>query len=319
MHKIFLTLTLALGVSAHSQEYAVEAGSLKILDEFDFYSVAPREVFIWLPEGYSDRQKYPVLYMHDGQMLFDAEQTWNKQAWELDRVVPKMSQQFIIVGIGSNSERQANYLPQKPFEMLPEKTRDSLYNLKSGKNYLMPDKVNSDAYLHFIVKELKPYIDKNYATKPAREHTFIGGASMGALISLYAVCEYPNVFGTALCLSMPWHGVGEAANNPYEKALMTYLTQNLPKRGKNRFYFDRGNQGMDVEFAWGQQRAYAVFKAKKYKSPLVISAVYNAEHNEHSWQTRIGSILNFAITGTPDAEIQRAVQAKSEQPIKNAQ
>ncbi len=317
MQRFFLMLTLALTVATQSQEYNVDTGSLKIHDEFNFDPIAPRKIFVWMPDGYSDKNTYPVLYMHDGQMLFDADQTWNKQAWELDQIIPKLKQKFIVVGIESNSERQANYLPQKPFEMLPEKTRDSLYNLKSGKNYLMPDKINSDDYLLFITKRVKPFIDKNYATKPGREHTFIGGASMGALISLYAVCEYPEVFGTALCLSMPWHGVGEAANNPYEDALMRYLDKNLPKRGKHRFYVDRGNQGMDIEFAWGQQKADAIFKRKKYKSPHYISAVYNAEHNEHSWQSRMGSILEFAATGKPNTEIQRAVEAKSEQPTKN--
>jgi len=300
MQRFFLLLTLAaLTLSAYSQEYKVETGALKVHEEFDFDAISPRKVLVWMPEGYSAKNTYPVLYMHDGQMLFDADQTWNKQAWELDRIIPKLKQQFIVVGIESNSERQANYLPQKPFEMLSEKTRDSLYNLKSGKNYLMPDKVNSDDYLLFIVKRVKPFIDKNYATKPGREHTFIGGASMGALISLYALCEYPEVFGTALGLSMPWHGVGDAANNPYEKALMRYLDKNLPKRGKHRFYVDRGNQGMDIEFAWGQQKADALFKRKKYKSPHYISAVFNAEHNEHSWQTRFGSILEWAVTGKP--------------------
>ena len=94
---------------------------------------------------------------------------------------------------------------------------------------------SSDNYLKFIVEELKPFIDSTYSTLIDKENTFIAGSSMGGLISMYAVCEYPNVFGGAACLSTHWPGTFEVENNPIPEIFYNYLTNNLPKPNQNKF------------------------------------------------------------------------------------
>src|SRR5690606_37031811 len=109
--------------------------SLERLTAFKSRYVVPRNVDIWLPEGYSASNRYAVLYMHDGQMLFDPATTWNKAAWEADDTGAKLNREkylrdFIIVGIHSIAKiRHSDYFPQKPFESLSRATQDSLMDL----------------------------------------------------------------------------------------------------------------------------------------------------------------------------------------------
>src|SRR5690606_16150436 len=127
---------------------------------------------------------------------------------------------FIVVGISSIAKnRMSDYFPQKPFESLPKKTQDSIYALKAGDNVLFGGKVSSDNYLKFIVSELKPFIDKSFSVETDNLNTFIGGSSMGGLISMYAVCEYPEIFGGAMCMSTHWPGLmdTEGKINPVPK------------------------------------------------------------------------------------------------------
>jgi len=160
-------------------------GVIKHYEKFQSEFVAARNVDVWLPDEYSEDEKFAVLYMHDGQMLFDAQTTWNKQEWQADETADQLithgkTQKFIIVGIESIAAlRRTDYFPQKPFESLPKKTIDSLYEISASINQPMFDsKVNSDNYLKFIVTELKPFIDKNFSVKTGRDHTFIAGSSM---------------------------------------------------------------------------------------------------------------------------------------------
>ena len=83
---------------------------------------------------------------------------------------------------------------------------------------MFPVPVQSDAYLKFLVTELKPFIDSTFSVATDRSNTFIAGSSMGGLISMYAVCEYPAVFGGAACLSTHWPGIFTAENNPIPEA-----------------------------------------------------------------------------------------------------
>jgi predicted alpha/beta superfamily hydrolase len=133
--------------------------------------------------------------MHDGQMLYDATTIWNKQEWMVDEVVGKLQKDgkvldFIVVGVWNNSEfRHSEYYPQKTLPDLPQDIRDFIIS-KQLKN-----KPQADNYLKSLVEELKPFIEKNLSTKKDVKNTVIAGSGMGGLISIYAICEYPNVFG----------------------------------------------------------------------------------------------------------------------------
>jgi enterochelin esterase-like enzyme len=294
---LFVVLCL-FAISAKAQQKA-GSGSLTHLEKFHSEFVQPRNVDIWLPDNYSANEKYAVLYMHDAQMLFDAETTWNKQAWEMDEAATKVmasgSRKFIVVGISNIGEsRMSDYFPQRPFESLPKKTRDSILDIGKPGQKLFSFPIDSDNYLKFIVTELKPYIDKNFSVASDRKNTFIGGSSMGGLISLYAVCEYPNVFGGALCLSTHWTGVFGTANNPVPKAFLTYLQNKLPKPPGHRFYFDHGTETLDADYGPIQLQVDLIGKRKGFDENKWISKVFPGDdHSEKSWRGRLPGALEF--------------------------
>lgn len=262
---------------------------------FPSANVQARNVDVWLPDGYSAHKKYPVLYMHDGQMLFDSTVTWNRQEWCVDETAGRLISEkklapFIVVAIwNSGAGRHADYFPQKPFESLPSAWQDSIFraNRNPGQS-LFDGRIRSDAYLRFIVTELKPFIDKTYSTSAGPAHTFIAGSSMGGLISLYAVCEYPEVFGGAACISTHWPGIFQADNNPFPGAMMRYLREKLPDARNHKLYFDYGTATLDALYKPFQLRADSLLKAAGYRQKNMRSLEFTGEdHSERAWQKRL--------------------------------
>ena len=153
----FLLLSLLLCQWTIAQQ-TVSSGKLIEYSRFNSTIVPSRNVFVWLPTGYSTRERYDVLYMHDGQMLFDANTTWNKQEWGIDEIVGKLLSEkqmepCIVVGIASIPEtRYEDYFPQKALNYLPDEQ--------------LPEDIsfNADNYLRFLVEEVKPFIYKEYST-----------------------------------------------------------------------------------------------------------------------------------------------------------
>lgn len=137
-----------------------------------------RRIWIYLPKDYETaKKKYPVIYMHDGQNLFD-EYTSGYGEWGIDELMDQIpaKEQCIIVGIDHGGDyRITEYDP---------------YDSKYGKG-------RGDDYTQFLVKTLKPYIDTHYRTIKDAKHTTIAGSSMGGLISMYAAVKHPDVFGNA--------------------------------------------------------------------------------------------------------------------------
>ncbi|MCK7529650.1 MAG: alpha/beta hydrolase-fold protein [Marinilabiliales bacterium] len=133
----------------------------------------------------------------------------------------------------------------------------------------MMGKALGDSYLRFIVNELKPHIDSIYSTYSDRENTFIMGASMGGLISAYAMCEYPGVFGGAGCLSthLPMKGVNFLTRNDNRiaRAFRNYLRSNLPSPGAHRIYFAYGTKTLDKWYEPYQKKVDAIMAAAGYE------------------------------------------------------
>ena len=300
MRSLFIFILLANW--CFSQEIPkVTSGKIERIENFKSKFVKERNIDVWLPPNYSTTQKYDVLYMHDGQMLYDAAQTWNKQAWEVDEVMDKLiaaaqTKPVIIVGIwNGGSTRHFDYFPQKPFETLSIKQQDSIYNLNRSEGVkLFNGKVSSDKYLKFIVKELKPIIDKKYAVHKEMEHTFIAGSSMGGLISMYAICEYPEVFGGAACLSTHWPGIFQVENNPIPNAFYQYLKQNLPNPKDHKLYFDFGTATLDALYEPLQNEVDLIMKQKGYDSNHWMTQKFEGEnHSELAWQKRLHIPFQF--------------------------
>ena len=299
------TALLFAGISGHAfADTAMPkpaSGRIERLHDFASEYISARNVDIWLPPGYSDKQKYAVLYMHDGQMLFDAAITWNKQEWRADEVAAKLMAEgkvrpFIIVGVhNSGKTRHSDYFPQKPFKSLPEATRSALLqaNRNAGQALFGSD-IASDAYLKFLVEELKPYIDGNYSVYTDAAHTALMVSSMGGLISMYAISEYPGVFGSAACISTHWPGAVPSDDNPIPDTFFSYMRENLPDPASHRLYFDYGTATLDAFYPPLQAKADAVLREKGYSAGnWQTHAFPGAEHSENAWSARLDIPLQF--------------------------
>lgn len=180
-----------------------------------------RKIRVWLPDGYdpSDREKkYSVLYMHDGQNLFDAATSFIGE-WEVDESLTRLMkngyESTIVVGIDNGELLRFN-------ELCPSWELNTL-----GRQYISSPA--GEKYADFIVNTVKPYIDENYNTRPQREHTGIGGSSMGGIISLYMAMEYADIFDYGIIFSPAMHIYND---NVLEDFLDNYdftTMKNLPK------------------------------------------------------------------------------------------
>jgi enterochelin esterase-like enzyme len=295
---IFFLFTL---LNAQSTLPKVTHGKIIRIDTLQSAYVTSRTIDIWLPENYSEKTTYAVLYMHDGQMLFDADQTWNKQAWEIDEKAHSLSSSkeikpFIVVGIWNGGQtRHADYFPQKPFDQLSAVEKDTVSaQLKRAGRVNSDFLPQSDNYLRFIVKELKPYVDSHFSVHTDASNTFISGSSMGGLISLYALCEYPEIFGGAACLSTHWIGTFENANNPIPQAFIDYFGSHLPQPNNHRVYFDCGDQTLDAFYPIWQKKMDKKMKKKGFTSNNWKTIYFpGQDHSENAWKSRVNIPLNF--------------------------
>ena len=304
MKKIILFFILCIIYqNLNAQKVNVSSGRVQRIENFKSQYVDHRNIDVWLPEGYSDKQKYAVLYMHDGQALYDAESTWNKQAWEVDEkagrlMAEKKTRKFIVVGIWNNGQkRHHEYFPQKPYESLTTEQKEFVTKKLKEKGRISENfNPISDLYLKFLVTELKPFIDKTFCTKRNAKNTFIAGSSMGGLISIYAICEYPKVFGGAACLSTHWPGIFSTENNPIPESFVNYLKQNLPNPKNHKIYFDYGDQTLDVMYKPLQQKVDSVMKEKEFTSKNWMTKYFpGKDHSEKSWKERLDIPLEFLL------------------------
>ena len=288
---------------------AVQSGRIERLVDFPSRHVPSRPIDVWLPIGYPAQAPYAVLYMHDGQMLFDAAITWNKQEWRVDEVAGELLKSerlrpFIVVGIwNAGADRASEYFPQKPLDWLDPAQREALLATPYGDGgRLFGAPVRSDAYLRFLVEELKPYVDAHFEVSPKRDDTFIAGSSLGALISLYALAEYPQVFGGAICMSTHWPGrIGDAPDNPVPAVFLRYIAERFPAAGAHRIWFDHGTRTLDASYADRQREVDELLRAKGYTRSRWQTRTYaGAEHSEAAWSARLDQPLLFLLR-TPTA------------------
>ncbi len=299
-----LLANLMLSATMVAQVPAVSTGQIRHLENFPSKYVAARNVDVWLPPGYDHNKKYAVLYMQDGRSLFDSSIMWNKQEWGMDETMSRLLSDkrisdCIVVGVwNSEQTRHNDYLPQKPFESLSRTQQDTIFSARrlGGQPVYTRYQIWSDYYLRFLTYELKPYIDSNFSTYPDQPHTFIAGSSMGGLISLYAICEYPLVFGGAACLSTHWTGIFRVENNPFPAAMLNYLSTHLPSPGNHKIYFDYGTVTIDSLYQSFQPRTDNLMKKRGYNSSGWLTRKFpGAEHSEKAWGKRLDVPLLFLL------------------------
>ena len=242
---------------------------------------------VWLPPDYPDDKRYPVLYMHDGQNLFEPISSIGGVAWEVDKAISRLVEErkipsLIVVGLWNSEIRWREYMPQKAYEVPEfEKDRPAFIERAGGDSI-------SDSYLRFLVEEVKPFVDSKYPTLPDQQDTFVMGSSMGGLISLYAISQYPDVFRGAGCLSTHWSaGFG---------TLVDEMGKSLPDPKSHRLYFDYGTKGLDADYEHFQlQMDYQLRNAGYDGSNWMTRKFEGADHNETAWRARVEIPLEFLL------------------------
>lgn len=279
--------------------------------------VAARPVEVWLPPGYPDDAPYAMAVMFDGQMLFDAGSTWNRQEWRADETAAALqaadrTRPFLIVALpNAGPARHAEYFPQRPFEALPAAVRQALrHEAKRGDAPLFSTDLYSDAFLGWIDAAVLPAVEARFAVSSAADDRVLVGASMGGLIAMYALLERPDAFGGFGALSTHWPGIVPAADNPVPAAFFNYLREHLPAPGRHRLYFDHGDATLDAFYPPLQAEVDRIAVAKGWAFPAYRSLVFpGAEHTEDAWAARLAGVFTFLLQPRHDGEVVRGETA----------
>jgi len=282
----------------------VSSGTLLRLDSAHATPwLSARPLDIWLPRTYDGKRKHAVLYMYDAQMLFDAKVTWNHQEWRVDEVLDsliaaKTILPTIVVGLHNGGMmRNFEYFPQKPFNTLKSKFSDSTMadiGMRYGSDSTFP--VQSDKYLQYMVEGVKPLVDSTFAVYTDKSATAVAGSSMGGLMSMYAIGEYPEVFGTALCMSTHWPG-GFAPNEDIPNAFEAYVAEYLRPERVGKIYFDYGTETLDGMYEPFQNQINEVLLNNGFESEKnwTTQKFPGAAHDEKSWAKRLHIPFTFAF------------------------
>lgn len=259
---LFLLFFLGLIFGNAQEKKSTAAENVHVISEkFEIPQLnTTRRIWIYLPPNYKkSTKKYPVMYLHDGQNLFDDKTSYAGE-WQIDETLNRMTKDeklaTIVVGIDHGDEKRIEEL--SPFK-----------NEKYGGG-------KGDLYLQFIVENLKPYIDENYRTKTSKKFTTLGGSSLGALISVYGAVKYPDVFGKVLAFSPAfWFN---------SKDLNDYISAQKINLKNQKYYFIQGkfeDEGMDLE----TQKVIDQLKLKKVKaSQIYFKEDEKGKHNEFFWR-----------------------------------
>lgn len=270
--------------------------------------VAARPVDVWLPPGYPDAAPYAVAVMFDGQMLFDATVTWNRQEWRVDETASALqaagrTRSFIVVGVwNAGAARHAEYFPQQPFDALPAPVRDGLrQGAKRGDAPLFSTDVYSDAFVDWLTSRVLPEVESRYAVSREADDRVLIGASMGGLIATYTLCERPASFGGFGAMSTHWPGIFPGAENPVPPAFFDYLRERLPAPGRHRLYFDHGDATLDAFYPPLQAEVDRIGVARGWAFPSWRSLAFpGADHSEAAWAARLDGVFTFLLPPRED-------------------
>jgi predicted alpha/beta superfamily hydrolase len=243
--------------------------NVKIIDTAFYIPQLDRNRRIWLylpPDYEKSKKKYPVLYMHDGQNIFEAATSYSGE-WGVDEFLDSMftqsKKEVIVVGIDNGNFKRMNE-----------------YNPWEFQNF---GKGEGDKYVDFLVKTLKPFIDQHYRTLKNKANTFIAGSSMGGLISLYAVLKYPQVYGSAGVFSPAfWTASG----------IDSTTIADAKKINSRLFFYAGGKEGDSM--VPDMKRIEKEIKERS-QSPVKELIDPEARHNEAAWRKYFPAFYEWAI------------------------
>lgn len=252
------------------------SGRVDIITEFEIPQLQRnRRIWIYLPPGYKQSEAhYPVLYMQDGQNCFSEASSFSGE-WQADETLETLIRKkkippLIVVAIDNSPEqRLSEYSP---------------FVYSYGKGEIKPE---GELYAAFIAETLKPYIDAYYRTLPGREHNGLMGSSLGGLISLYTLLNYPESFSKAGCLSSSFR--------LFPGKMQAYIAER-PFPYPVRIWMDVGTKESDR----GRRKAHQQTAARALResaADLRYRVILGGEHNEKSWGRRFGRILRYLYGG----------------------
>lgn len=295
------TTAAALALAGTAQ---AAIGQRTALPAFASRHVVARDIEVWVPPV-RPSQRLRVIYAHDGKNLFDAAASYSGVAWELDKAMGRVAaggiEPAIVVAIASSPDRSREYQAGGILPLVDKSTADAIRHTCGGE-------LLSDAYLRFIVEELKPAIDRRFPTRPGPDATFMLGASMGGLVSLEALRAYPQVFSRAGCLSahtlLLGPAAGDAGYRPPETAgdriaaaMRAYAAQAFPKPDGRRIWIDRGTEDLDAFYGRFQDAFVDGLRQRGYVLGRHLEArvIERTAHHEKFWAARAESVLRFLL------------------------
>ena len=225
------------------------------------------KIWVYVPPNYdTSSKKYPVIYMHDAQNLFDAAASYSGE-WQVDEALNKLYNEtgkgFIVVAVENGGEERIN-----------EYTPWSNEKYGGGKGAL---------YIDFIVKTLKPYIDSTYRTKPQQKYTGLMGSSLGGLISYYGGLKYPDTFGKIGALSTSFWFSNEVEGFTSEKGKLSKT---------NLYLLVGGKEGDEMEKDTQRMKKLLIetgFKQQNLRSKIVPEG----QHNESFWRSEFAVAVKW--------------------------
>lgn len=235
--------------------------------------VRPRDLVVWLPPGYEDsNRRYPVLYMHDGQNLFDPATSAFGVDWQVDESCTKLIEAgeirpLIVVGIYNTRDRSREYLPDD-----------------AGR-----------AYRQFVVRKVKSLVDREYRTKADRENTLVGGSSAGGLCAMILLWEHHDVFSKAACMS-PAFKI-EKEDGSLKIDYVSHVQQSPKPAEPITIYIDNGGVGLDDLLQPGVDAMIAALKEKGLQPTknLYWRINHNARHSESAWAKRFPDAIKMLL------------------------
>ncbi len=247
-----------------------------------------RDIWVYLPPGYrrATRQRYPVLYLHDGQNLFDAATAFGGTEWNVDEtaqglIKKKLIEPLIIIAVaGMGEDRIHEYTPTVA-RIEPDGESDA------QSRGLLRD------YGRFLVEELKPFVDQTYRTRPDRDSTGLGGSSLGGLASLILSFWFPETFTriAALSPSIWWD----------DCVLYSIVDQIEEVAVTSKIWLDTGTHEEGWERA-AHLRDQLVERGWRLDDDLYYKEVPGAEHAEWAWSRRFEAVLRFLFPALPPGE-----------------
>lgn len=274
--------------------------------------VGVTDIWIWLPEGYARHpdKRFPVLYMHDAENIFDRRLSNFDKEWGVDEAVARMAargdlREWIVVGLRSPKDRYQTLFPQKLMTFLPPEIQRSVSRIDMAGIKQGPA-LRGDRYAAMMARSLKPQVDAMFRTLPGPQDTAVMGSSMGGLMSLYLIAEYPDVFGQAAGLSTHLPIANPQDGEPKQRAAQVagafdrYLSQTRLDPARNRIYIDHGTATLDASYPPFFKAFDAMMAKRGWAGPAYESrAFFGAEHEENAWAQRIDIPLVFLDRADP--------------------